>query len=87
MDGQMTFEEVQKNRFYDRNGHVMSCPEWVDEERCGNCKYWQILDVYQQPPCGWQVRGLCGSHRGRNQYTTAQTSYCDDYEEKSVWDG
>lgn len=82
MDGQMTFKDVEKNKWYDRKGRVHEAPEWVNEERCGNCQFWQILDEYDQPPNGWGVRGLCGSHRGQNRYTTSQTSYCMDYQGK-----
>lgn len=81
MNGQMTLAEVQKSWFFERNGRKKVAPEWVNEERCGNCKHWQILDEYDQPPCGWGVRGLCGSHQCQNRYTTAQTSYCQEYEE------
>ena len=66
-------------RFYDRNGRIREAPEWVNEKRCGNCKYWQILPAYDQPPNGWGTRGLCGEHRSRNQFTTAQTSYCQEW--------
>lgn len=87
MIGQMTLAEVQKSWYFDRKGRKETAPEWVDEERCGNCQYWQILPEYDQPPCGWGTRGLCGSHQSQNQYTTSQTSYCQEYKERSVWDG
>ena len=84
MTGQMTFTDVIQNRFYDRDGRVKLVPEWVKDERCGNCRYWQILPEYDQPPCGWGVRGLCGSHQNQNRYTTAQTSYCQEYGAKQI---
>ena len=79
---QLSFDKVIQGRFYDRDGRIKECPEWVKDRRCGNCQHWQILDVYDQPPCGWQVRGLCGSPEGRNEYTTAQTSFCEEWEAK-----
>lgn len=84
MTGQMTLTEMIKNGFYDRKGRIESAPEWVNAERCGNCAYWQILPEYDQPPCGWGTRGLCGGHRSQNRLTTAQTSYCQEYKEKSL---
>lgn len=81
---QITLDDLQKYIFYDRSGRTKKCPEWVDEERCGNCQNWTILPEYDQPPNGWGVRGLCG--RTQNRYTVSQTSWCQKYEEKR-WDG
>ena len=84
MTGQMTFTDAIQNRFYDKNGRIKLVPEWVKDKRCGNCQYWQILPEYEQPPCGWGVRGLCGSHECQNQFTTAQTSYCQEYRVRQI---
>ena len=73
-------EDVISDRFYDRNGRIRECPEWVNEKRCGNCRFWQILPEYDQPPNGWAIRGLCGSHISKNQFTSAQTSFCQEWE-------
>ena len=83
--GQMTFTDIALGRFFDRHGRLEECPEWVKDERCGNCAYWQILPEYDQPPCGWGVRGLCGSHQCQNQYTTSQTSYCQEWRAADIW--
>lgn len=84
MNGQITLDDYQQSKYFDRHGHVKECPEWVGKKRCGNCKYWQILPEYDQPPCGWGIRGLCGSHVSRNQYTTSQVAYCQEWEKKEV---
>lgn len=84
MDGQFTLRDILQGKFYDRNGRIRECPEWVHEKRCGNCKFWQLLPEYDQPPCGWGVRGLCGSHQSRNQYTTSQTSVCQEWEGREM---
>jgi hypothetical protein len=82
MDGQMTLSDFILSRWFDRYGDAKQAPEWVSEERCGNCSMWTILDEYEQPPSGWGVKGLCGSHRGKNQYKTNQSSYCQDFKRK-----
>ena len=83
-EGQMTIGDYIRSKFYDHDGRVRSAPEWVKEERCGNCRFWQILPEYDQPPNGWGTRGLCGSHVSKNQYTTAQTSYCQEFEWRNL---
>lgn len=81
-EGQMTLADVQRDMFFDRHGHSKPAPAWVNKKRCGNCQYWQILPEYDQPPCGWGTRGLCGGHESQNRYTTAQTSYCQEWRNK-----
>ena len=76
---QITISNYMHNLFFDRNGKTRQAPEWVEEERCGNCEYWQLLPEYDQPPNGWGIRGLCGSHQCQNQFTTSQTSYCQEF--------
>ena len=86
MDGQITMQQAMNSRFYDRNGKLKEAPEWVNEKRCGNCIYWQLLTKDEQPPEGWGVKGACGSYRGKGQYMTSQTGYCGDWHEKPVWE-
>ena len=86
MEGQMTFADIRKHQFFDRNGHAMSAPEWANEQRCGNCIYWQRLSKDEQAPAGWGVKGACGSYRGKGQFMTSQTSYCQDWHEKPAWE-
>ena len=86
MNGQMTFEDVQKNKYFDRDGHITTAPEWANEQRCGNCIYWQRLTKDEQPPAGWGVKGACGSYRGKGQFMTSQTSYCQEWHKKPAWE-
>ena len=79
---QITINEWMHTLYYDRNGKTMTAPEWVDNERCGNCQFWNILPETDQPPEGWGVKGLCGSHRGMNMYRTSQCGYCGDFKYK-----
>lgn len=78
---QITMQQAMNSRFYDRKGRLQAAPDWVNDERCGNCQYWQLLPECDQPPCGWGVKGLCGGHRSQNRNHTSQTSYCQDYRE------
>lgn len=84
MKGQMTLTDIISQQFFDRFGNTKTIPGWVSETRCGNCQFWQLLPEYDQPPNGWGVRGLCGSQRSRNMYTTAQTSYCQEWKGKTI---
>lgn len=77
----MTMQQVMNSRFYDRNGRIRETPEWVNEKRCGNCQFWQLLPEYEQPPNGWAVRGLCGSPISQNMFSTSQLSYCQEYKQ------
>ena len=77
---QMTLSGYMHTRYYDRKGRTGEAPDWVKEERCGNCKHWQLLPEHEQPPCGWGVKGLCGGHRSQNRHATSQTSYCMEFE-------
>ena len=86
MNEQITISDVMAARFYDRNGKIVKCPEWVEEKRCGNCIYWQMLSKDEQPPSGWAVRGSCGSYMSKGQFTTSQTSYCQEWHEKPMWE-
>ena len=77
---QLTLSEYLTDRFYKRDGSTDQAPKWVRPDRCGNCKHWTLMDKDEQPPDGWGVFGLCGSHRGKNQYKTTQSSYCQEFE-------
>ena len=79
MNEQLTLTDMLVNTYYDRNGRLTSCPDWVHEQRCGNCLYWQRLTKDEQPPEGWGVKGACGSHRGMGVHQTSQTGYCQDW--------
>lgn len=79
---QMTLDAYLKRKMYNRDGTTDEAPEWTRDERCGNCKYWQLLDKDAQPPCGWGVKGLCGEHRSQNRLRTDQFSWCQMYEYK-----
>lgn len=81
MTGQMDFSDLRKKQWYERNGHITAAPGWANDERCGTCDLWTLLTKDEQPPEGWGVFGLCGSHRGRNQHQTNQISYCEDWKE------
>ena len=86
MNGQITMQQAMNSRFYDRNGRIREIPEWVNEKRCGNCIYWQMLSKDEQPPAGWAVRGACGSYMSKGQFTTSQLSYCQEWHEKPAWE-
>lgn len=77
---QMTIKGALLDKMYNRDGSTYFAPEWIRKDRCGNCKMWTMLLKEDQPPEGWGVFGLCGSHRGKNQYKTTQSSYCQEYE-------
>lgn len=82
MTGQMDFSDLRKKQWYERSGRVTAaCPSWTNEKRCGTCEYWTLLTKDEQPPEGWGVFGLCGSHRGRNEHQTNQHGYCQDWKE------
>ena len=78
MNEQITLAEVLQNQFFDRFGNRKPLPAWVNDERCGNCQNWQLLPEDEQPPNGWGIRGLCSG------YTTAQTSYCQEWKGKTL---
>lgn len=86
MTGQITMQDMMSGRFYDRNGKIRECPAWVSEKRCGNCIYWQQISKDEQPPDGYGVKGACGSYRGKGQFITVQTSFCQDWHEKAMWE-
>ena len=77
--GQITLTNYVRSLYFERDGKMIQAPAWVNEKRCGNCLYWTILLKEDQPPCGWGVKGTCGSHRGQNMQKTDQGSYCDDF--------
>ena len=86
MNGQITIQQVMNSRFYDRNGRLLEVPEWVDDKRCGNCAYWQRWSRDEQPPAGWGVKGTCGNHRGQGNYEVSQTSYCQEWRERGLYE-
>ena len=86
MEGQITLQQTMNSRFYDRNGKLYEVPEWVNQERCGNCIYWQRWSTDEQPASRHGVKGTCGNYRGLGHYTTAQTSYCQEWKEKPMWE-
>ena len=86
MNEQITIQQALNGRFYNRNGKLIECPEWVNEKRCGNCIYWQMLSKDEQQPDGWPVKGACGSYRGKGQFMTSQTSYCQEWHERPMWE-
>ena len=86
MNEQITMQQAMNSRFYDRKGKLVEVPEWVNEKRCGNCIYWQRWSKDEQPPAGWGVKGTCGNYRGPGHYNTAQTSYCQEWKEKPMWE-
>lgn len=74
---------------HQRDGSLIEAPRWMNEERCENCKWWEIYPVEEQPPDGWEVKGQCNySHEPeqmKNGYwTTSKTSYCQDYKGVSI---
>ena len=88
MNNQMTLCEYLTGQTRDRNGRLYPAPEWMDRERCENCRYWEIIPISEQPPEGWGVKGQCNySHEPemmKNGYwITDKNSYCDDYEVKA----
>ena len=82
MTGQLSINDYMRSLYYERDGKTRTAPHWVNEERCGNCQYWTLLQKEEQPPEGWGVKGLCGSHRGMNMYCTNQIGYCGDFKYK-----
>ena len=86
MNGQITIQQVMNSRFYDRDGRLLEVPEWVDDKRCGNCAYWQRWSKDEQPPAGWGVKGTCGNHRGQGNYEVSQTSYCQEWQERGLYE-
>lgn len=86
---QMTLSRYASGQTHDRRGKVHQAPEWMDEERCENCKYWEILPVELQPPDGWGVKGQCNCvhepEMMKNGYwQVGKTSCCQDY--KAKWE-
>ena len=60
---------------------------FAKKERCENCKYWEILPVEEQPPCGWGVRGQCNcvhepERMQQGYWKVDSTSYCQDFAPK-----
>ena len=83
MNGQINFDCFT----YDRNGNIEIAPLWMKKERCENCKYWEILPVEEQPPCGWGVRGQCNcvhepERMQQGYWKVNSTSYCQDFATK-----
>ena len=84
MEEQLSLDSYMKGFTRDRKGNLYTAPEWMREERCENCKYWEILPVEEQPPDGWGVKGQCNCvhepEMMKNGYwKTNTTSYCRDY--------
>lgn len=87
MEGQITLTEYMRSLpdlSRDRYGRIYKAPEWMDRERCENCKYWEMLQVEEQPPAGWGVKGQCNcTHEPemmKNGYwIVSKTSYCNDF--------
>ena len=82
---QMSIVDYLLDQTYDRNGSQHPAPDWMDRERCENCRYWSIYPVEEQPPAGWSVVGQCNkSHEPemmKNGYwKVGKTSYCQEYE-------
>lgn len=85
MTEQMSIVDYLLDQTYDRNGSQHPAPDWMDRERCENCRYWSIYPVEEQPPAGWSVVGQCNkSHEPemmKNGYwRVSSTSYCQEYE-------
>ena len=83
MNGQINFDCFT----HDRNGNIEIAPLWMKKERCENCKYWEILPVEEQPPCGWGVRGQCNcvhepERMQQGYWKVDSTSYCQDFAPK-----
>lgn len=83
MNGQMTLADVIQDQFFDRCGNRRPLPPWVNEKRCGNCQFWELLPEYDQPPNGWGIRGICNGY-SRAQYLTSQTSCCQKWKGKTL---
>ena len=74
---------------HDRYGREYEAPDWMDVERCENCKWWQILPPEEQPPAGWGVKGQCNCYHEpemmKNGYwKTSKTDYCQDFANKEI---
>lgn len=83
MDSQITLSEfVNDSVFYNRDGTITECPKYARHDRCGRCARWQLLPLDEQPPDGWGVHGLCGSHLSKNKNKTTQTDYCSEFKDK-----
>lgn len=68
----------------DRYGRKRPAPEWMDKERCENCKYWERYPVDEQPPAGWGVFGQCNCYHEpemmvNGYWKVSKTSYCNDF--------
>jgi hypothetical protein len=80
---QITLNEyMTDNAWFNRDGTMTIAPKWVRGDRCGNCDKWQILPIEEQPPDGWGVMGLCGSHMSKNKQKTSQSSFCQEFKNK-----
>lgn len=87
MTEQLTIADYQKRRTYERDGSTYEAPEWMDDERCETCKYWELLPKDEQPPAGWGVKGQCNflhtnwdGTRQTEYQNTGKTSYCQEWE-------
>lgn len=77
---------------HDRYGREYKAPDWMDVERCENCKWWQILPPEEQPPAGWGVKGQCNCYHEpemmKNGYwKVSKTSSCQDFAKKEIANG
>lgn len=87
MEGQISLNDYTSDLTHDRRGKLHKAAEWMNRERCENCKYWEILSVELQSPAGWGVKGQCNcSHEPETMkhgyWQTGKTSYCQDYESR-----
>ena len=80
---QLTLSQYLNDRCFNRDGSIGEAPSWAREDRCGNCKHWEILPKEEQPPCGWGVKGICYSRRSKGQTRPSQDSYCMEHEYRS----
>lgn len=76
------FEYLTDTTWYNRDGSIRDCPKWAREDRCGCCSKWQLLPLDEQPPEGWGVHGLCGSHFSKNKHKTSQSDGCNEFENR-----
>lgn len=67
------------NMTQDERGRFSPAPDWMDEERCENCKHWTWLPKAYDQPEGWGVKGACARHRGQS---VGKNSYCSEFKNK-----